>query len=120
MLAWDSIAEFGKTLPDVEDSTWEGAPALKVNGKVLAHLRTEDDVLVIVCTPGEKEAQLSSGDPAMFTEPQYDGYGVILVRLEQYSFITDLEELLTEAWRITLEQTKTEPPDDDASDIITE
>ena len=120
MLTWDSIVEFGKTLPGVEESTWDGTPALKVKGRVFTHLRPHDEVLVLVCTPGEKAAQLSSGDPAMFTEPQYAGYGAILIHLEQYDFINDLEELLTEGWRVTLEQTKVNSPYDDASDIITE
>ncbi|MEO6470955.1 MAG: hypothetical protein ABIR57_03840 [Aeromicrobium sp.] len=106
MLGWDSIVEFAMSLPHVTESTWDGTPALEVNGSVFAHVLPDLDVLVIVCSRGEKEAQLSFGDPAMFTLPHYKGYGSILIRLEEYDYINDLEELLTEAWRITLAQSE--------------
>lgn len=100
MLAWESIVEFATKLPDVEQTTWEGTPALSTKGTVFAHTRPELNVLVIACSQGEKDLLLTSGDPAMFTVPLYDGYGAILINLDRYDYINDLEELLTEGWRI--------------------
>ena len=40
----------------------------------------------------------SSGDPAFYTTPHYDGYGAILVDLERVER-DQLEELVEEAWR---------------------
>lgn len=100
MLTWESIVDFATTLPDVEQTTWEGTPALSTKGRVFAHGRPELDVLVVACSQGEKDLLLISGDPAMFTTPLYHGYGAILINLEPYDYINDLEEILTEAWRI--------------------
>ena len=100
MLAWEPIVQFCSHLPDVEESTWEGTPALATRGRVFTHIRPELDVLVVACSQAEKDLLLSSGDPAMFTAPMYDGYGAILINLEPYDYINDLEEILTEGWRI--------------------
>ena len=51
-----------------------------------------------MCPLEEKEALLASGDPAFYTTPHYDGYGAILVDLEQVSR-QQLAELIEDAWR---------------------
>lgn len=101
MATWESVVEYAKTLPDVEETTWDGTPELSVHGKGFVRHIPEGNTLVIMCTLGEKEVLLASGDPAIFTTPDYDGLGAILTRLDDYAEITDLEELITEAWRIS-------------------
>ena len=58
---------------------------------------SETVVAVRVANLEEKEALLSSGNEALFTEPHYNGYPAVLVRLplvdEAY-----LEELIVDAW----------------------
>lgn len=76
MASWDSLVAFAITLPETEESTWYGTPALK-----------------------EKVALLSSGDDAFYTTAHYDGYGSILVNLEVVDEI-QVKELVTEAWRL--------------------
>lgn len=100
MATWDDVVELASRLPEVEQSTWYRTPALKVAGKGFARLRTEaEGGLVLMCGLDEKEALLSSGDPAFYTTAHYDGYGAILVNLELVA--TDqLTELLEESWRI--------------------
>nr|WP_098512528.1 MmcQ/YjbR family DNA-binding protein [Amycolatopsis sulphurea] len=96
---WDEVAAFAAELPETEVSTSYRTPALKVAGKTFARLRTEaEGGLMLVCGLDEKAALLASGDPAYFTTPHYDGYGSILVHLEQID-PQELRELLTEAWR---------------------
>ena len=46
---------------------------------------------------GEKEALIASV-PGVFTEPHYDGYKAVLVRLPDVAE-DDLAELVTDAWR---------------------
>jgi hypothetical protein len=46
----------------------------------------------------EKEALLASGEPWFFTEPHYNGYPAVLVRLPLIE-PPELEELIVDAWR---------------------
>jgi hypothetical protein len=47
---------------------------------------------------GEKEALLAGDPDKFFTEPHYNGYPAVLVRLEAVS-TAELRQLVTEAWR---------------------
>jgi hypothetical protein len=97
--SWDDVVAIACGLPEVEQATSYGTPALKVKGKVFARLRTEaDGGLVLMCQLDEKQALLTSGDPAFYTTPHYDGYGAILVDLDQVSH-QQLTELVEDAWR---------------------
>jgi hypothetical protein len=83
-MTWEDVVAIASKLPEVEESTSNGTPALKVKGKGFARLRTEaEGGLVLMCGMDEKEALLASGDPAFYTTPHYDGYGAILVDLER-------------------------------------
>jgi hypothetical protein len=99
-MTWEDVVAIAGKLPEVEESTSYGTPALKVKGKGFARLRTEaEGGLVLMCGMDEKEALLASGDPAFYTTPHYDGYGAILVDLERVAR-DQLEELIEEAWRV--------------------
>ena len=99
MPSWDDVVAIAGGLPEVQQTTSYGTPALKVRGKGFARLRTEaDGGLVLMCQLDEKQALLASGDPAFSTTPHYDGYGAILVDLEQVSH-QQLTELVEDAWR---------------------
>jgi hypothetical protein len=98
-MTWEDVVAIASELPEVEESTSYGTPALKVKGKGFARLRTEaEGGLVLMCGMDEKEALLDSGDPAFYTTPHYDGYGAILVDLERVA-PDQLGELIEEAWR---------------------
>lgn len=58
-----------------------------------------DDVLA-VSTPGlaAKDMILASDPAKFFTEPHYDGFPAVLVRLEAIP-VEELEDLIIEAWR---------------------
>jgi hypothetical protein len=59
------------------------------NPKVLA-VRVTDE--------GEKQALIASNPDAFFTEPHYNGFPAVLVRLAEVGR-SELRELLTDAWR---------------------
>ena len=61
------------------------------NPKVLA---------VRVADEGEKLALIASDPEKFFTEPHYNGYPAVLVRLEAIDE-DELTELLTDAWRLS-------------------
>ena len=94
---WADVVRIARVLPEVEESTSYGTPALKVRRKLFARLR-EDGSVVLMCPLEEKEALLASGDPAFFTTPHYDGYGSILVDLSVVDPV-ELSELIEGAWR---------------------
>ncbi len=56
-------------------------------------------VLAVRVANLEERERLLSADPAkFFTEPHYQGFPAVLVRLEAVS-VAELKKLLTEAWR---------------------
>jgi hypothetical protein len=55
-------------------------------------------IAVRVANLGQKDAILSSDQTKFFTEPHYEGFPAVLVRLEAVS-IADLKVLISEAWR---------------------
>ena len=99
-MTWDDVVEMAGVLPEVEESTSYGTPALKVKGKGFARLRTEaEGGLVLMCRLDEKQALLASRDPAIFTTPHYDGSAIVLVNLAAID-VDELRELITESWRL--------------------
>ena len=55
-------------------------------------------IAVRVANEGQKSALLSADGKKFFTEPHYDGFPAVLVRLEAVS-VADLKVLVAEAWR---------------------
>ena len=58
---------------------------------------------VRVADLGVKQALLSADPDVVFTTPHFDGYPVVLVRLDAVS-PADLEELVVDAWRTRASQ----------------
>jgi hypothetical protein len=59
----------------------------------------QPEVLAIrVANAEEKESLLASDTEKFFTEPHYNGYPAVLVRLAAVE-VDELRELLTDAWR---------------------
>jgi len=55
-------------------------------------------IAVRVANEGQKSALLSADGEKFFTEPHYDGFPAVLVRLDAVS-VADLKVLIAEAWR---------------------
>jgi len=55
-------------------------------------------IAVRVANEGQKEALLSADPAKFFTEPHYEGFPAVLVRLDAVS-VADLTVLVAEAWR---------------------
>lgn len=103
------VRRIALALPGVEESR-EGF-AFRMRGKLIAwawpkreapgrpRVPQPDVLAVRVPDQGEKAALLAADPETFFTEPHYDGYPVVLVRLAAVDD-AELAELLTEAWRI--------------------
>lgn len=112
MVSYRAVEEFALTLPETTSSpSYNHAPALRVNKRILGRLRAEmadeyddltgapyDEVLMLkVADLGEKEALLASDPRVYFTVAHYDGYPAILIRLAQVSE-EEVRELVMETW----------------------
>jgi hypothetical protein len=112
MATLDDAHRIALSLPGVEEDAREFGFSVPHSGKVnrfLGMWRERVDpkktkvpnpnVLVVVVKSLEfKELFISSEPAKFFTEPHYDGYAAILVRIAEVD-VDELEELIVEAWR---------------------
>jgi hypothetical protein len=82
MIAWEDVVALARDLPESEESTSYGTPALKVRGKMFARLRTDPGAIVVRCDLDEKPMLLEAHSDILFETPHYHGYGAMLIRLE--------------------------------------
>lgn len=96
---WNTVRRLGLALPETEESTSYGTPALKVNGKLFARLREEGDIIVVRIDPGQRAMRMVADPTTFFVTDHYVPYPYMLVRLTAVAK-DDLAELLHDAWRI--------------------
>jgi hypothetical protein len=113
MATWDDVRKIVAGLPETREETRSsGQLSWRVKDKSLAWERPlrrgdiaalgdgapEGDILgVRVADLGVKEALVADSDGAIFTIPHFNGYPAVLVQLDRID-LTELEELLVEAW----------------------
>ncbi|MGC4106223.1 MAG: MmcQ/YjbR family DNA-binding protein [Thermomicrobiales bacterium] len=100
--SWQDVVAIANGFPEVEETTSYGSPSLKVRKKLFARLRAEKDSpyqLMLRCEADQKDFLLQTGDPAFGTEPHYDGYAAILIRLDLIDR-DHLADLVEDAWRM--------------------
>jgi hypothetical protein len=100
--SFEVVRAIGRTLPDVEESTMYGAPALKVGGKLLAcmasHKSAEPNTLVVRIDFEDRDALIADDPRTYYLKPHYEGYPSVLVRLARID-PEALQDLLQSAWR---------------------
>ena len=83
MATYETVREIALALPDVEEGTSYGTPALKVRGKLFVRLK-EDGETVVLKTSYEEREELMANDPeTYFITDHYLNYPYILVSLER-------------------------------------
>jgi hypothetical protein len=98
---FDRVRRFGLTLPDVEEGTSFGVPALKVGGTMFACIPTnkqaEPDSIVVRLSFIERDLRLSFAPAIYYIKPHYEGYTCVLARVP---LLDDdgLKELLETSW----------------------
>ena len=107
----DDVRRVGRSLPGAVEGTDSFGFGVEVKGKVKGFCwswkervdprkaRVENlDVLAVRVSGAEEKQQLLDADPVrFFTEPHYNGYPAVLVRLERIG-LDVLRELVVEAW----------------------
>ena len=97
---WADVAEIGARFPGVVEGTSYGTPSLKVRDKFMCRLRTNPDALVMrVIDLADRDALVKGEPDTFFITPHYQGYPVVLVRLEAVDRQM-LAELVEDAWRL--------------------
>lgn len=100
ILDFDTVRKLGLALPDVIDATAYGAPALKLDGKLLACIPTNKSAeanSLVVRIDLEHRAELIRQQPDVYyITAHYAPHPTVLVRLSKISR-TDLRELLRDA-----------------------
>jgi len=101
-ISFDAVRRMALALPEVEEGTMHGSPALKVRGKLLTcvaiHRSAEPDTLA-VRIPFELRAELMESDSnSYYLTDHYVNYPVVLVRLSRID-VKGLRELLGASWR---------------------
>lgn len=113
MATWDDVRRIALALPETtERSSSEGVSQWRVKDKLFAWERPlrradlealgdaapEGAILATrVADLGAKEALLAEDPGLYFTTPHFNGYPMILVRLDRAT-VAELDELLVEAW----------------------
>jgi hypothetical protein len=96
VIGWDDLVALARELPEFEESTSYGRPALKVRGKFFAALRTDPDAIVVKCDLDEKEVLLEARSDVLFETPHYHGWAAMLIRLD--APLDDVREFLFDSW----------------------
>jgi hypothetical protein len=106
---FDSVRKIGLALPDVEETTMWGVPALKVRGKLLAcvpsHKSAKPGSLVVRVDISDRAHLLEEAPEIYYLTDHYVGYSAVLVRL---SCISEgvLRDLLGMAYKFVTSKPK--------------
>jgi hypothetical protein len=99
---FDRVRRLGLRLPDVEEATSWGAPALKVRGKMFACIPTnkqaEPESVVFRLSFTERDLRLDAEPDHYYLKPHYVNYPCVLARVKRLSDAA-LKELLETSWR---------------------
>jgi hypothetical protein len=97
-LTYDTVRKLALALPEVEDSTSYGTPALKRKKKLMVRLREDGDVVFVVGF--DKRDMLMAARPeAFYTTDHYRDYPSVLVRLGKVS-VAELRDCVQWAWEL--------------------
>jgi hypothetical protein len=101
-ITFDTVRKIGHRLPDVEESTGFGMPALKAGGRLLACPainKSAEPGSIVVRVDFDTRDELIAGDPEVYyLTDHYRPYPSVLVRLSKIR--TDaLQDLLGMSWK---------------------
>jgi hypothetical protein len=101
-ITFETVKEVALALPNVEEGTMYGAPALKLNGKLLACVPTnkaaEPESLAVSIDFEQRDGLLSDAPETYYLKPHYINYPCVLVRLRRIQ-PDALKELLDASWQ---------------------
>ena len=95
-MTWDDVVALARALPEVDEGTAYGTPALRVRGRFLGRVREDGETLAIRCDIDERPF-LVEKHPELFVTPHYEDYPMVLVSLPTADRQL-VRELVEEAW----------------------
>jgi hypothetical protein len=101
-ITFDEVRKIAAELPDVEEGTAWGVPALKLRGRFLAcmasHKSAEPNTLVVRLSFDQRDAIIADAPETYYLKPHYASYESVLVRLSRIDREA-LRDLLHASWR---------------------
>jgi len=82
-VTYETIRSLGLTLPNVQEGTSYGTPALKVKGKLFVRLREDPDELVLAMPFDQRDELMAAEPETYFITDHYREYPYVLVRLSK-------------------------------------
>ncbi len=102
-------------LPEVEESRSYGTPAIRVKGKLIARLRSEDEGgLTIRCEFLERDMLMQADPETFYVTPHYQDYEMVLINLLRVRWDT-MPDIMEKAWRMVAPKRLVKQFDDAAS-----
>ncbi|HEV8588053.1 MAG TPA: MmcQ/YjbR family DNA-binding protein [Pyrinomonadaceae bacterium] len=99
---FETVRKLGLALPRVQEGTMYGAPALKLNGQLLAcvptHKSAEPDSLAVRIDFDQRDSLIADAPDTYYLKPHYLNYPCVLVRLKRIHSDA-LNELLKASWQ---------------------
>jgi hypothetical protein len=101
MISHDDVRRIALSLPgSYEHASFGGRPSWRTKARMFTWIRDDPEELVVwVESIDEKDALVASEPDKFFTTAHYDGYNIVLVRLEAVD-AEEASELITESWRL--------------------
>jgi hypothetical protein len=105
---FDTVRRIALELPDVEDASAYGSPAIKVRGKLLTCMAinksAEPDSLAVRIGIDQRAELVATAPDVYYFTDHYANYPMVLVRLSRIQEDT-LRDLLRAAWRFVTANT---------------
>ncbi|QGZ94468.1 MmcQ/YjbR family DNA-binding protein [Terricaulis silvestris] len=99
-MKWDEFVKIAKELPEVEESTSYGRPAIKVRGKFMAGYNPNEKAFVLRIANVEEQDFLCEMAPELFyITPHYKGYPALMMRPGKLTK-KEARGRLEKAWRL--------------------
>ncbi len=95
---YETVRELARELPNVEESTSYGTPALKVKKKLLARLKEDGKTLVLRVSFDERDILMQAEPETFFITDHYLGYPAVLAKLPRIGR-RQLRDVLAMSWR---------------------
>jgi hypothetical protein len=111
-MTFRTVRAIGLKLPDVEESTMYGAPALKLGGRLIACIASnksaEPNTLIVRTDFEQRDMLIEEAPDTYYVKDHYKTYPVVLVRLSRVN-ADAMRDLLTAAHRFVSAGAKKKP-----------
>ena len=95
---WKTVCGLARDLPDVEEGTTYGVPALSVRGALVARQHEGRKFIVLKVDLDERAALCATRPETYSVSPELENYSMMIVRLATVD-PEDLRRLLVNSWR---------------------